>query len=75
MPPVYMQILSSLCFFYTKCHPVFKNTTMAGTEEKKTDSNIEERNDNVTESQKCQPSCKICYPSKIVSTSGNIEKS
>lgn len=54
---------------------------MAGTEEKKIDSNIEERNSNVTESQvnygvqKCQPgSCAICYPQKIVSTSGNIEK-
>lgn len=54
---------------------------MAGTEEKKIDSNIEERNNNVTESQvnygvqKCQPgSCTICYPQKIVSTSGNIKK-
>lgn len=55
---------------------------MAGTEEKKIASNIEERNDNVTELhenyefEKCQPgSCEICYPSKIVSTSGNIAKS
>lgn len=50
---------------------------MTSTEEKKKESNIEEKNDKVTTLQEyklCSPDsgCKICHPQIMVSTSGNL---